>query len=234
MDRRTRRQPFRGEPDRDGRGHRRCGWHHDLRGGRPRPAGRSTRLIEEVTTRLGSDRLLVSNAAVTWLEPVETIDVRHYELMFEVQVRAPFDLARSVLPGMRERGRGWILNISSGAARHPQGPPYTRPAAARCTGCARPRSNGSRPASPRRCTTRVSRSTSCRPRVSSRRRAWSTIGSSGPGWRPSSRPPEVMAEAALALCTGEPGVLTGRVAYGRPLLDELRNCGPDLTSATCR
>jgi NAD(P)-dependent dehydrogenase (short-subunit alcohol dehydrogenase family) len=32
---------------------------------------------------------------------------------------------------------------------------------------------------------------------------------------------EVMAEAAYALCTGEPKVLTARVAYARPLLEEL-------------
>jgi hypothetical protein len=30
-----------------------------------------------------------------------------------------------------------------------------------------------------------------------------------------------MAEAALALCTADPAVLNGRVAYSRPLLDEL-------------
>jgi len=33
--------------------------------------------------------------------------------------------------------------------------------------------------------------------------------------------PEVMAEAAFALCTGDPATLTGRVSYARPLLDEL-------------
>jgi NAD(P)-dependent dehydrogenase (short-subunit alcohol dehydrogenase family) len=38
----------------------------------------------------------------------------------EVQVWAPFELAQLVLPGMKERGRGWILNISSHAAIHPQ------------------------------------------------------------------------------------------------------------------
>ena len=45
--------------------------------------------------------------------------------MFEVQVKAGFELAQRVVPAMRERGSGWILNISSMAGRHPQGPPYT-------------------------------------------------------------------------------------------------------------
>ena len=34
-------------------------------------------------------------------------------------------------------------------------------------------------------------------------------------------PVETMAEAALALCTGTPDTLTGRIAYSRALLDEL-------------
>jgi NAD(P)-dependent dehydrogenase (short-subunit alcohol dehydrogenase family) len=33
--------------------------------------------------------------------------------------------------------------------------------------------------------------------------------------------PEVMAEAALALCSGDPRELTGRISYSQPLLDEL-------------
>src|SRR3954463_152595 len=68
--------------------------------------------------------ILVTTAAVTWFEPVADFDPRHYDLMFEVQVKAPFELAQLLLPGMRERGRGWILNISSRAAIHPVGPPY--------------------------------------------------------------------------------------------------------------
>jgi NAD(P)-dependent dehydrogenase (short-subunit alcohol dehydrogenase family) len=34
--------------------------------------------------------------------------------------------------------------------------------------------------------------------------------------------PEVMAEAAYMLCTGDPRTLTGRVTYARPLLEELQ------------
>src|SRR5690606_29226839 len=68
----------------------------------------------------------VNNAAVTYFESVATFDPRHYDLMFEVQVRAPFQLAQAVIPGMTERGAGWILNVSSAAGRHPQGPPYGR------------------------------------------------------------------------------------------------------------
>ena len=60
---------------------------------------------------------------MTYFTPVADFTARRYALMFAVQVEAPFELAQLVLPGMRERGRGWILNISSIAARHPSLPP---------------------------------------------------------------------------------------------------------------
>src|SRR3954469_8848675 len=68
--------------------------------------------------------VLVSNAAITYFEPAAAFRESHYRTMFEVQVRAPFELAQAYLPHMREQQRGWILNISSGAAVHPAGPPY--------------------------------------------------------------------------------------------------------------
>src|SRR5207248_5732008 len=82
-------------------------------------------LVETVQKELGPIDVLVNNAAVTYFEPVLKFPERHFEVMFAVQVRAPFELAQLVLPGMRERRRGWILNISSRAAIHPQGPPFT-------------------------------------------------------------------------------------------------------------
>ena len=80
-----------------------------------RPADRE-RLVAETVRQLGAPDILVSNAAVTYFTRVEDFTPRRYQLMFEVQVQAPFHLATLVLPGMRERGRGWILNISSRAA----------------------------------------------------------------------------------------------------------------------
>ena len=87
-----------------------------------KPADRE-RLVAETTRRLGAPDILVSNAAVTYFARVEDFSARRYALMFAVQVEAPFHLATLVLPGMHERGAGWILNISSVAARHPVLPP---------------------------------------------------------------------------------------------------------------
>ena len=181
------------------------------------------RLVAEVERQLGPVDVLVNNAAITYFEPVATFTPRHYDLMFDVQVRAPFELAQLVLPGMKERKRGWILNISSGAARHPQGPPFdaTRAAGGAVYGMCK--------AALERFTTGLAAE------VHADHIAVNAVSPAGlvatPGVVhhgldrrvPADRhePPEVMAAAALALCTGDPDVLTGRVTYSRPLLDEL-------------
>ena len=64
--------------------------------------------------------ILVNNAAITYFIPVDDFPERRMKLMFEVQVFGPFHLAQLVLPKMRERKSGWILNISSHAALHPK------------------------------------------------------------------------------------------------------------------
>jgi citronellol/citronellal dehydrogenase len=182
------------------------------------PADRQ-RLLDEVTRRLGPIDVLVNNAAVTWFEPVESFDERHYDLMFEVQVKAPFALSRAVLPGMRQKGRGWILNISSGAARHPR-PPYGRARGGTVYGMCK--------AALERFTTGLASE------VHEHGIAVNALSPSGlvatPGVLhhglhrgvPEERiePVEVMVEAARVLCTGDPATLTGRVTYARPLLEE--------------
>ena len=76
-------------------------------------------LIKEATSVFDQVDILVNNGAVTYFTPVQEFVEKRYRLMMDVQVYAPFHLAQLVLPGMAERKRGWILNISSHAAIHP-------------------------------------------------------------------------------------------------------------------
>jgi NAD(P)-dependent dehydrogenase (short-subunit alcohol dehydrogenase family) len=78
-----------------------------------------TELIRATEEAYGPVDILVNNAAVTFFIPVQDFPERRQKLMFEVQVFAPFHLSQLVLPGMRERKSGWIVNISSHAALHP-------------------------------------------------------------------------------------------------------------------
>ncbi|MQC17599.1 MAG: SDR family NAD(P)-dependent oxidoreductase [Chloroflexi bacterium] len=77
-------------------------------------------LVEEANKIYGPIDILVNNAAVTFFIPVQDFPERRYRLMQEVQVWSPFHLSQLVMPSMRERGAGWIVNVSSGAARHPK------------------------------------------------------------------------------------------------------------------
>jgi len=77
------------------------------------------RLAEEAQAAFGQVDILVNNAAITYFIPVADFPENRFRLMMDVQVWTPFDLAQRVLPGMRERGFGRILNISSRAAIHP-------------------------------------------------------------------------------------------------------------------
>ena len=82
------------------------------------------RLVATTVEQLGPVDIVVNNGAVTYFAPVAAFEEKHFRLMFDVQVRAPFALSQLVVPAMVERGRGSILNISSQAALHPSGPPY--------------------------------------------------------------------------------------------------------------
>ena len=175
------------------------------------------RLVEEATARLGRPDILVNNAAVTYFAPVPEFTAKRYALMFAVQVEAPFHLATLVLPGLRARGAGWILNISSGAARHPAvtstlrgGTVYGMCKAALerfSTGLAAELYDDNiavNALSPSRVV----------PTPGTIFHHLTTEGD------PRSEPPAVMAEAALLLCHREPRALTGRIAYSQELLAE--------------
>ena len=71
----------------------------------------------EVETALGPVEVLVANAGVnTPGRRVEEIDLAEWDRLHAVHLRAPFLLARRVLPGMAERGFGRIVLLSSVAA----------------------------------------------------------------------------------------------------------------------
>jgi citronellol/citronellal dehydrogenase len=86
-------------------------------------AGDRERIVEEALRRFGQVDILVNNAAVTYFHPLTDLKPSRLNLMHEIQVTAPLHLVQLVVPGMRERKSGWILNITSGEAKHPQLPP---------------------------------------------------------------------------------------------------------------
>lgn len=78
------------------------------------------RLVQETAQRLGPPDILISNAGV--IEPISmvaTAEPREWARSIEINLIGAYYAIRAVLPGMLERGRGDIINVSSGAAIRP-------------------------------------------------------------------------------------------------------------------
>jgi citronellol/citronellal dehydrogenase len=75
-------------------------------------------MTQAVLDKWGQIDILMTNAAVQPPGSISSIQVKHWELEFKVNVHGPFYCVRAALPSMISRGRGNIINISSvGALR---------------------------------------------------------------------------------------------------------------------
>jgi citronellol/citronellal dehydrogenase len=188
------------------------------------PADRA-RLMEECAEQVGGLDILVNNAAVAFLGRGSEYPEKRYRLMFELLVHAPFDLCQRAIPTMRERGAGWILNISSIGSVHPLGPPYaTRDARGiyavygMCKAALERMSTGL---------------------AAELHADGVAVNSLAPwGWVPTPgtmvndiegleepvdiEDPAIIAEAAAFLCSADPTRVTGRITYSQPLLAEFK------------
>jgi len=88
-------------------------------GGQARAQRTDLRSEEEVqalveTTLQGQGRvdLLVNNAGALWMQPVDSTPMKRFDLVHQVNARAPFQAAQACLAAMRKQGGGRILNIS--------------------------------------------------------------------------------------------------------------------------
>ncbi len=73
-------------------------------------------MTRAVLEKYGRIDVLMTNAAIQPPGGISTIQPRHWELEFKINVHGVFHGTRAVLPSMIEQGRGNIINISSIAA----------------------------------------------------------------------------------------------------------------------
>lgn len=72
-------------------------------------------VVEQTYTMLGPVDILVNSGGIVHTTPIHETDLRAWDDCLTVNLRAPTLLCAAVLPGMRERRRGYIVNISSEA-----------------------------------------------------------------------------------------------------------------------
>jgi NAD(P)-dependent dehydrogenase (short-subunit alcohol dehydrogenase family) len=186
------------------------------------PAGGRQELADRVATELGPVDILVNNAAVNGYVPFDEATPQDVERCLQVNLWAPWELMKAVVPGMRERGRGWILNLTSFAAELPPGPPFptNKPGTAGFQyGATKAALNRLTVAAASECYADGISVNGLTPQA-----AIATPALVRAGWinEEMFEPMDTMAEAALALCSSDPDQLTARIAYSLQLLLELK------------
>ncbi|MBV7508121.1 SDR family oxidoreductase [Bacillus sp. sid0103] len=84
-------------------------------------------VVNKTIDTYGSVDLLVNNAGVGFFKLTEEVSLEEWKKVFEVNVQGVFLATKAVLPHMKNRKSGTIINISSDVARYtiPNGAAYT-------------------------------------------------------------------------------------------------------------
>lgn len=70
-------------------------------------------LVDKIEQRCGPIDVVVNNAAVSWLEPLRGCTTEQISSTLAVNLAAPAEFARVLLPRMESRSSGHIVNIAS-------------------------------------------------------------------------------------------------------------------------
>jgi 3-oxoacyl-[acyl-carrier protein] reductase len=82
-------------------------------------AGEPERLVREAEARLGRVDVLVNNVGAAKQHSFEEVTEEDWEALWQLNVMSYIRTIRAVLPGMKERGSGVIVNVSSTAGKRP-------------------------------------------------------------------------------------------------------------------
>jgi 3-oxoacyl-[acyl-carrier protein] reductase len=81
-------------------------------------ADQVTGMVERLSGALGEIGVLVNNAGVLIARPFGELTLEDWDATMAVNLRGPFLMTRAVLPAMRARRQGAIVNVASLAARN--------------------------------------------------------------------------------------------------------------------
>ncbi|MEY2734724.1 MAG: 3-oxoacyl-ACP reductase [Pseudomonadota bacterium] len=78
-------------------------------------------LVQTCVSRFGIPDIVVNNAGTTHAnQPMLQVDEQTFDRMFDVNVKSIYHMAHTVVPLMRQQGRGVILNVGSTAGLRPR------------------------------------------------------------------------------------------------------------------
>jgi NAD(P)-dependent dehydrogenase (short-subunit alcohol dehydrogenase family) len=90
----------------------------DIRADLSQP-GEPERVVGEAVERHGRLDVLVNNVGYSEIRKLEDVTDDLWQASFEINLMSAVRATRAALPGMRERGAGTIVNVSSTAAKRP-------------------------------------------------------------------------------------------------------------------
>src|SRR4029077_15672869 len=96
----------------DALGRKAAAFQADVSGGKAVAA-----LVRDVESALGPIDILVNNAGIAVTRGIDDLTEEDFDFTIATNLKSAFLCMRAVVPGMRSRGWGRIVNISSGAAR---------------------------------------------------------------------------------------------------------------------
>ena len=84
-------------------------------------------MLKQIKKHFGAIEILINNAGVIQIAPVEEMERKEYEEAMNLHFWAPYNLMEAVLPEMRKKREGRIVNIASfaGKVSVPHLAPYT-------------------------------------------------------------------------------------------------------------
>jgi NAD(P)-dependent dehydrogenase (short-subunit alcohol dehydrogenase family) len=185
--------------------------------------------VAEAEAALGPVDILVNNVAGGGYRPFFEWTDEQIGTVLQLNFWVPWNFVRAALPGMQERGRGWILNVSSASAITPQGPPFPKGAPSQFGTI-----YGGTKAFLDRWTVSLASElygsgvavNAISPQAAAATESLVTYSQVPEAL---TEPLDTMAESALALCSCDPAELTGVIGYSLQLIADLDRPVYDLT-----
>ena len=178
------------------------------------------RVMAEVIEQVGAPDILVNNAAVTFLRPLDEFPEKRARLMFEMHVLAPLHFTQLALPAMRERQQGWVLMMTSVGGDRIDGPPFSDFDTSAGFGI-----YGTAKAALSRLTQSFAAELYGDGIAVNAAAPSKPVATPGAGTldlaKEDTEDISFITETAFLLCTGDPATLTGRVVHTQPFLREV-------------